>query len=96
MKIRKFYKQQVSQIQGPKEKLNFLGAKTEIEEKEAQELLDAYFDNHKSSKAQSVKAEAWALILQGEDVSIKETCISSRLFTVSDKRIAGRISTTKN
>lgn len=97
MKIRKFYKQVVKQIDGPKEKLNFLGEKIEISEAEAQKHLDVFFDGHQfPKKAARVKAQAWTLILNGEDVSFNETCITSRLFTVADKRIASRTSTVKS
>ena len=95
MKIRKFYKQEVGKIQGPGELLNILGPKTEIEEKEAQDFLDVFFDNHINENSQTVKAEAWSLILEGEQVTINENCISSKVFTVKDKRIANNQKTDK-
>jgi|GEM_PF-4266488 len=96
MKIRKFYKQQVFQMEGPGKKLNFLGEKSEISEAEAQQELDAFFNGHEADNAEKVKAQAWTSILTGKEVSFNETCISSRLFTVADKRIASRSSIVKS
>lgn len=91
LKIRKFFKKQVHQIEGPKGKINFLGDKIEITEAEAQKALDDYFDNHpKEKKAAKVKAEAWTLILNGDDVSFNGTCLSSKIYKTSEKRIVAR------
>lgn len=91
MKIRKFYKQEVNQIQGPKGMLNVLGPKTEIEEKDAQNILETFFkEGQDNPNAQKVKAEAWTHIVKGETVTVEETCLSSKVFTISDKRIAAR------
>ena len=96
MKIRKFYKQEVHQVDGPGKKLNFLGEKNEITEAEAQQQLDAFFDEHEADNAEKVKAYAWTSILNGKEISFDNTCISSRLFTVADKRIASRSSIVKS
>jgi hypothetical protein len=90
MKIRKFYKQEVGKIQGPGKLLNVLGAKTEIEPEDAQGFLDSFFDDPTMENSQSVKAKVWAFILAGEDVTINNTCFSSKIFTVKEDRIANR------
>lgn len=94
MKIRKFYTQTNRVVDGPKGKLNVLGLRKEIKEKEAQAILDNFF-SQEASNAETVKAQAWALILKGEQVTVNDICISSLLFNVPDKRIAN-LNTTSN
>ncbi len=85
MKIRKFYAQTVKPIMDGK--TNILGLRKEIEEKEAQAILEKFFVAEKGSNAELVKAEAWTLILKGEQVTVNDTCITSHLFNVADKRV---------
>lgn len=78
MKIRKFYIQTVKPMTLGNKQL--LGLRKEIQEDEARKILDNFFKDENSTNAQQVKAEAWAYIIKGEQVTVNDSCISSHVF----------------
>lgn len=74
---RKFFKQKVSSIKGPRNPIKFLYDMEEITEEEAREIIDEFFVGDETPYAKKMKLEIWDHVLKGTSVTIDENTLSS-------------------